>query len=279
MTSMERVLTTLSHKEPDRAPLALLLTMHGAKELGLDIRGYFSKAENIVEGQLRLLAKYRHDCIYTFLYAPLELEAFGGEALFFDDGPPNAGQPIITDLNNIKNLSVPDVQTQPCLLKTLTATALLKEKVGDETPLVGVVMSPFSLPVMQLGFEKYLTLLHEQKDLFTLLMRVNQEFCVAWANAQLKAGATAICYFDPLSSPTMLPKELGDLGRSIAKETFARIHGATLTHFASGRCLPVVAETIALGTAAICVSALEDLAEVKAACAGKVAVIGNLNGI
>jgi len=37
MTSMERVLTTLSHKEPDRVPLFLLATMHGAKELGLSI--------------------------------------------------------------------------------------------------------------------------------------------------------------------------------------------------------------------------------------------------
>lgn len=35
MTSLQRVLTTLGHKEPDRVPLFLLLTMHGAKELGL----------------------------------------------------------------------------------------------------------------------------------------------------------------------------------------------------------------------------------------------------
>jgi len=34
MTSLERVLTTLGHNEPDRVPLFLLLTMHGAKELG-----------------------------------------------------------------------------------------------------------------------------------------------------------------------------------------------------------------------------------------------------
>jgi len=32
----------------------LLLTMHGAKELGLSIKEYYSKAENIAEGQIRL---------------------------------------------------------------------------------------------------------------------------------------------------------------------------------------------------------------------------------
>ncbi len=47
ITSMERVLKSLSFQEPDRVPLFLLLTMHGAKELGMTIREYFSSAENV----------------------------------------------------------------------------------------------------------------------------------------------------------------------------------------------------------------------------------------
>ncbi|MGM0366603.1 MAG: hypothetical protein ACQEP5_08730 [Actinomycetota bacterium] len=33
-TPMERVLTSLQFREPDKVPLFLLLTMHGAKETG-----------------------------------------------------------------------------------------------------------------------------------------------------------------------------------------------------------------------------------------------------
>jgi hypothetical protein len=91
MTSMQRVLTTLGHREPDRVPFFLLLSLHGAKELGVSIKAYFSKPENVVEGQMRLLKKYRHDCVYGFFYAPVEIEAFGGEVVFSDDGPPNSG--------------------------------------------------------------------------------------------------------------------------------------------------------------------------------------------
>ena len=75
MTSRDRVLTAISMKEPDRVPMFLLLTMHGAKELGLSIREYFSQADYVVNGQLRLREKYRNDCIYTFFYAPIEIEA------------------------------------------------------------------------------------------------------------------------------------------------------------------------------------------------------------
>jgi uroporphyrinogen decarboxylase len=95
MSSLERVLTAMAHKEADRVPLFLPVTMHGARELGLSLEEYYSKGENIAEGQLRLRKKYGSDFVYTFSYAAAEQEAFGGHALYFDDGPPNAGEPVI----------------------------------------------------------------------------------------------------------------------------------------------------------------------------------------
>ena len=73
MTSMERVLTALSHKEPDRVPLFLLLTMQGAKELNMSIKDYFSSAHSVIEGQILMQKKYRNDCFYPFFYAPIEV--------------------------------------------------------------------------------------------------------------------------------------------------------------------------------------------------------------
>ena len=53
MNSMQRTLTTLGQQEPDRVPLFLLTSGHGAKEVGLSIEAYFSRAENVIDGQLR----------------------------------------------------------------------------------------------------------------------------------------------------------------------------------------------------------------------------------
>lgn len=280
MTSMQRVLTTLSHREPDRVPLFLLVTMHGAKELDLTIREYFSNAENVVEGQLRLRAKYGHDCLYPFFYAPIEIEAWGGEVIFVDDGPPNSGQPFIRHREQISSLEPPDIGQTTCLLRVLKSIDLLNKRVGDQVPIIGVVMSPFSLPVMQMGFDKYLELMFEHPDLFWRLMQVNEEFCVAWANAQLRAGATAICYFDPVSSTTITPRSMYlQTGFLVAKRTLARINGPTATHLASGRCLPILDDLALTGTAVVGTSVLEDLAEIKAACRGRLTVLGNLNGV
>jgi uroporphyrinogen decarboxylase len=280
MTSMQRVLTTLGHREPDRVPFFLLLSLHGAKELGLSIRAYFSNPENVVEGQMRLLEKYRHDCIYSFFYAPVEIEAFGGEVIFSDDGPPNSGEPVIQTRQDIRNLAVPDIGNTPCLKNVLSATHRLRARVKDQVPIIGVVMSPFSLPVMQMGFDRYLDLMFEEPDLFRQLMNINQDFCVWWANAQLEAGATAICYFDPVSSSTIISRKMYlKTGFEIARQTLARINGPTATHMASGRSLPILGDIADTGTAAVGVSCLEDIAAVKRACKDRLTVIGNLNGI
>jgi uroporphyrinogen decarboxylase len=280
MNAMHRTLTALSHQEPDRVPFFLLVTMHGAKELGLPLKTYFSKAEYVVEGQLRMLAKYGHDCLYGFCYGAIDNEAFGGEVLYFDDGPPNSGAPIIRRPDDIRSLEPPPVSETGCLLRVLDILRQLKARVGDTTPILGTIISPFSLPVMQMGFDKYIELIYEQPELFWQLMAVNQAFAVEWANAQLEAGATAIGYFDPLVSPSIIPQDIyRRTGLKVAQQTLAQINGAVATHMGSAPSIPAVDDLVQTGTVGIGVSSRDDLAAVKAGCRGKVAVMGNLNGI
>ena len=57
-------------------------------------------------------------------------------------------------------------------------------------------------------------------------MAVNEEFCVAWANAQVEAGASAIVYFDPVSSPMIVPRETYlRTGHAVARRTIPRDQG------------------------------------------------------
>jgi uroporphyrinogen decarboxylase len=280
MTSMQRVLTTMGQQEPDRVPVFLLTTMHGARELGLSIREYFSRAEHVVEGQMRLLEKYRSDCLNPFHYASLEVEAFGGDTVFIEDGPPNAAAPVIRRSEDIDRLEPPKVAEASGLNRVLEVIRQLKASVGDTVPIVGVAISPFSLPVMQMGFGPYIELIYEQPERFSRLMAVNQTFCVEWANAQLAAGATAIAYFDPVSSTTCIPRELYlQTGRRIAMETLRLIHGPAAIHLASGLGLGIADDIATTGAAAVGVSAMEDLAEWKAAARGRLTLLGNLNGV
>lgn len=280
MNSMRRVLTTMSHQEPDRVPLFLFTTLQGAKELSLSIEEYFSRSEYVAEGQLRLHQKYRSDCLTCSFYAAIELEAWGGETFFRPDCPPNAGPTIIQRPDDVDRLPSPRVSETPALLRVLETIRTLKQRVGDTVPIVGTVISPFSLPIMQMGFDRYIELIYEQPERWAKLMRINENFCAEWANAQLAAGATAIGYADPVSSVTIIPRELYlKTGQQVAKRTLARIQGPTAVHLASGRCLPILEDIATTGASALGVSALEDLALLKASARGKLTLIGNLNGL
>lgn len=280
MTPLERTLAALSFKEADRVPIFLLFTMHGAKLLHMPIRQYLAKAENVAKGQLRLRELFGHDCLYPLGYAAAEAEAFGGETMFFRDGPPNAGRPVIGAPEDIDTLEVPDLPKAKALNEVLRTIAMLRPEAEGKIPIIGVVMSPFSLPVMQMGFPAYLDLMQEDRERFWRLMEVNQGFCVEWANRQLEAGATAIGYFDPVSSTTIIPRSTYlETGQRVAKATLPRIKGPTVTHLASGRSLGLVQDIADTGTMGLGVSSLEDIGEVKRHCNGRMAVIGNLNGI
>ncbi|NNM82951.1 MAG: methylcobamide--CoM methyltransferase MtbA [Burkholderiales bacterium] len=277
--SMQRVNLSMSHREPDRVPLFLFPTLHGAREVGLRLPEYFSKAEYMIEGQIRLLEKYRSDCVSSSAYASMELEAFGGETLFIEDGPPNAAEPVIAS-SDIDRLEAPQVADSPSLLKGLEVIRGLKQRLGDSVPIVATVISPFSLPIMQLGFGPYLDLLHGDREKFDRLMEINMKFCVEWANAQLDAGAAAIGYADPMSSTTNIPRSLYlETGYRIAKKVLPKIRGNVAMHLASGRGIGIAQEIAESGAQGVAVSAFEDLSEWKSSVGNKLTLIGNLNGI
>lgn len=280
MTPIDRVFTALGHSEPDRVPVFLTVTMHGAKELGLSLKEYFSRADHVVEGQLRLREKFGHDCLIPFFYGAVEYEAFGGQAVFSDDGPANAGEPVVRNREDIFVLEVPDIRQDPRLQAGLEATRRLAEAARGEVPVVGTVIAPYSLPVMLMGFERYLDLLHDDREGFERLMAVTQRFCIDWANAQLAAGATAVGCADPLAAVNLVEAGLYlDTGFPVAVDTLRQIDGAVALSLASGRALGRMDTYAEMGAAALAVSNQEDLAELKRQSAGRLPLLGNLNGV
>lgn len=280
LTSAQRLSISLSHQEPDRVPFFIPAILQGARELGVSIREYYSRADYVVEGQMRLRAKYQHDVVAGVLYGAAEIEAWGGEVIFREDGPPNAGYPPLKHPEDILRLEAPRIADSPVLQRVLAVIRGLHERVGGEAPVMGSVISPFSLPVMQMGFDRYFELIYEQPELFARLMQVNEAFCGAWANAQLEAGASAIGYADPVASPSIIPRKIYQrTGFPVAQRVIARIKGGTVMSFASAPSVPILDLVIQTGVVGVSASALEDLAEVKAVCRGRLAVMGNLNAI
>jgi uroporphyrinogen decarboxylase len=281
MNSFDRVMTTLIHKEPDRVPVFLFMPLHGAKELNLPLSAYFSKAENIIDGQLRLLSKYNHDCLYPFFYASKEVEAFGGSTIFYRDGPPNAGKPIIQTSADIHNLACPNPNESESLKEPLRAIRLLSKENKGKTPIISAVIAPFSLPSMLMGLENWLDLiLFGEKEDVQCMLKVCKSFCVSWANAQFEAGLDAVAFFDPLATSDIMTREqFLKYDFALASDTIKEIKGPVVYAGAGGRIESIADLIPKTGAFGMVVSAKDNLKAVKDAVGDKINIVGNLNNV
>lgn len=280
LSSMERVLTTMSMKEPDRVPLFLMATHRCAKFFDLSIKNYFSNPENVAKGQLVLMREYNNDCLNPFYSAAHEVAAFGMEVIYSEDGPPNAGEPIIKNYEDILKLELPDVKQSKPLKDSLRAIDLLKSQVGNTIPISGAVISPFTLPILQMGFGKYIELLYERPDLLKQLLKINTEFCTQWANLQLSAGATFISIIDSMAVSSVTPKPMYmQLGYPSFQKSVSEIRSAVAIATSSASTASITEEILSAGIKAILVSHEDDLTEIKKQVNGRATLLGNLNGI
>lgn len=280
MKPAERFAAALSHREGDRVPFFLAVTLHPARALGLSLPDYLSDAEAVIEGQLRMFQSLGHAAVTSFLYVSAEVEAFGGETLFRTDGPPNTGAPPLTHAGAVERLQVPDPLLVPALARSLAVARGLKARLGDEAPIFGGMVGPISLPVIQLGFERYLDWLLDAPDLIRRLWRINEAFCIAWGNAQLEAGVGAVCITEPLASPTLLPMDLiRKEGLPILRRVRDGIRGTVALSSASASMGGLVQDLSNLGFVGLAPSCDESLAEAKEVLRGRVTLMGGLNGL
>jgi uroporphyrinogen decarboxylase len=279
MTSAERVDAAMGFRQPDRVPFVLPAHMHAARHLGLSIRDCLETPRHIVAAQLHLREWLGNDMVSGAPPAAFEVEAWGGTIAFDESGPPVAGPPPIRP-QDIARLQPPRLEDSPRLLRALEAITELRARVGNAVPVVGAVVSPFSLPVLQLGFETYLEVMEERPLDFERLMEVNVAYCLEWARAQVRAGATALAYADPVASTDVVPLETArQKALAVARRVLPDIGVPFIYSLASGRSLPLVDDLVGLGATAVGVSAQEDLGEALERCWGRIAVVGNLNAL
>ena len=278
MTSAERVTAAMEHRPVDRLPYFLPVTVHGARAMGMGVRAYFTDAAAQVEGQLRMRVRLGHDAVSAIFSAACEIEAFGGELLWTEKATPTAGAPPLR-IEAIARLEPPDPVRSAALARVLEVTRSLKERLGGEALVVGMVLSPLSLPIIQLGFDAYIELIYEHPELAERLWGVNERYAVAWGTLQRAAGADALVYVDPFASPQLGGVALwGRHGLPRLSRTQAALGGVVFSTASAP--LGTVAELVAgAGIPAMVVPASDGLAAIRRRLGPGVTLLGGLSGL
>lgn len=282
-TGSDRLAAAMAGEACDRVPIFCNVLDQGARELGVPMREYYASGELVAEGQLRLRERYGHDNVWSLFYVGKEAELLGCRGIHFAaDGPPNVEDFVITGLDDIARLRVPeDVTAHPAFEGPATCLARLRREIGGRHPICAYVSSTMTLPALLMGMEQWMSLLllgpAGPRD--ALLERCH-EFFVKEVAAYRRGGADVILYSNPFGSTDTVPMRFfREHALPWIERDIAAIGTAGVVYYCGmsrmGRVLDEVIARTGLG--AFYLSPLDDLAEGKRIVGGRGLTSGVVN--
>lgn len=278
-SSPQRVVTALTGGVPDTPPIALSLAMQASRITERPLTEILTDADGFVQAQLDMHARWQHDIAVGMLYAVAEAEAFGSDVIFYDDGPPNAGAPVITRPADIERVAAPIIEEHAVLERTLAVIRGMKAGLDGQALVAGVCVGLLSGPVMLMGMAPWLETLLLRPDHAQRMVTVYADFALRWAQAQKDAGADALIWFEPLLSPMIVPAEVARALALAPLQAAVAVEMPVVLHVASARAQGVVDLAVEAGAAVLLIGRFDDPAELRTAAAGRITLVGPLDGV
>lgn len=207
MNSLERIAATLKFEETDRVPVIAQVFGHAATLAGIPVDEYVRDGETLARCQLNALKHYGYDAVFTVMDVNVETESIGSVLDYRRNQYPVIARYALSRDDDWSGLAVPDPEQAGRMPEMLKAIRILRREAGNEVPVVGCVLGPFTLASQLLGLETTLYLAADHPERLEQLMDYATEVVVRFGRAQLQAGAHLPVVFDPAASPAVVPPQ------------------------------------------------------------------------
>ena len=285
MTGMERLKAAINGTPADRIPVFCNLLDQGAAHLGLSLKEYYSNGENVATAQLLMREKYGYDNLWSLFYVGKEAELLGCKRIIYaNDGPPNVGEMIIKNLDDIDRLQVPDdITSHPAFQEELKCLRILRREAGGRYPVCAYVTATMTLPAMLMGMEHWMDLLFcGPDDLREELLKKCHAFFVKEVQAYRDAGADLLLYSNPFGSTEFVPmRYLMERSMPWIEKDIAAAGPQGMVYYCGSARFNKVIDAVfrRTGISAYYLSPLDDVAEGKEIIAGRALCCGTINDI
>lgn len=139
-------------------------------------------------------------------------------------------------IQEIEQLQVPEnVLEKPSLRVVLDAISLLRHEYGDRVAVLGKIMGPWTTSYHLAGTEEFLVWTITHPDKVRRYLDTIKEVSIAFARAQLRAGADAVTIGDHATGDMVSPRTYQDFLLPVHQEMVARIGGPVILHIC-GNC-------------------------------------------
>jgi MtaA/CmuA family methyltransferase len=200
VNAQERLSRRLQGKPVDRLPHCNIFMTFAAHYIRQPLSRYYLDHRVLVDANLAMVEDFAADIVQAISDPYREASGFGAPIEFPFDNLPLCKQPLLADPDDLKKLRKPDPATAPRMLDRLEGVRLLREKVGDEVPVMGWVEGAMAEAADLRGDANVMFDLYDRPDWLAELLEMCAEVAVAFARAQMEAGAHIIGMGDAIAS-------------------------------------------------------------------------------
>jgi uroporphyrinogen decarboxylase len=280
MTSMERVLLTLSGEKQQRPPYALTLSLYGARLTNCPLEKYYTDSSCYIEGQKEAHRLFESDIVFAPFALTFEGAAFGCELKYFHESPPNIIKPAVRSAEQFLDIPLPNCQTNTHLSYVLNSVTGLSQLFNKTVPLCAIVTSPIDLPALVLGIDEWIATLIENTYLAKKIIDHAKKHFIAFANTLLSTGVTFLAVPMAFSHPKILYNALiTEIAAPALASSFSEVNGPIVFHHGGNKIEAIHPALSSLpNVVAYAVDHRDSFTTFRSHVGEKPVVLGNLNG-
>lgn len=200
MNSYARVTRRLRGEPVDRPPNFDIMMTFAAHYIGQPLSDYYMDHRVLVEANLALLEAFDLDIVQAISDPYREAADLGAQIEFPEDDLPLCHTPLLTAPSDIRFLKTVDPGRGQRMSDRLEAVRVFREKVGGEVPIMGWVEGALAEAADLRGTVQLMYDLIDRPEWVEELLEICVEVEIAFARAQVKAGADIIGLGDAIAS-------------------------------------------------------------------------------
>lgn len=204
MTSIERVRRVIRGEPVDHLPAQPMAMMYSARHAGMKFIDYTKDGRNLAAAQLEFVSDFGLDCLLTCSDPAREVIDIAGEGSvdwFVDQGPAiNEERAALADKLRLRTFKVPDPLGGGRMHDRVQAIELMRREAGPGMSIVGWIEGPLALAAELRGVNTIMLDFVDDPGFARDLLRFTADVAIAYAPAQIAAGADTIGMSDAAAS-------------------------------------------------------------------------------
>ncbi|MTI58874.1 MAG: uroporphyrinogen decarboxylase [Firmicutes bacterium] len=261
MNGRERIHNVLKNKKTDKLPWVPFAGVHAGKLIGASAREVLQDSNKLLEALLEANKIYRPDGQPIIFDLQVEAEILDCDLKWAEDAPPTVISHPLADTSDIPDkIPAPGEGRLPMILDVMEK---MKDRVGDETALYGLICGPFTLASHLRGTNLFMDMITNPdyvKDLLDYTLQVS----TTMSKYYIDAGMDVIAAVDPMVSQISPDHFKEFLSEPFSKLfSFIREKGALSSFFVCGNASNNIEEMCLTRPDSISVDENVDLAAAK----------------